>query len=444
MPDSKLISISDLPCCPEVAPEPCCERMQFSYRLEMRQTDVPVEVLIVAEMERCPGPLSLGDVVYSTTLLPGEKVRLFTSTRNTSFSFDSETKVNYRHEKASEETLYMSSMDRYMSDLTVRDEGDSSSSSHSDFEVNGSADYWTLGLAGGASTRVTGDFNGRSTSEFSRELSRHASASHDRTVQATRAANSISVGEVQSRTHMEGESEDTFEASTRTFENKNACHAVTYFAYQLVKKQTLKFTIKAVLRRVVDRAADTRADARPLRASTSLSVIPAGVLATSAKRLELETSGRTSAVAQQAGLVGGIAGLGNIGSASIRATLLRTQGPTIRVAPVSEEARTAALRAADQDLVRAGVIERVGGDVSPKFVAELGFERTFCLPTQAVVVKGCLDQCNVCEPSRRQAIDLDIKHKELKNKLLEKQIELLEKSQEYRCCPCPETEEEPT
>jgi hypothetical protein len=442
MPEQKLISVSDLPCCPEIATEPCCERMQFAYRLEVRQTDVPVEVTIVAEIERCPGPMSLGDVVFSTTLLPGEKVRLFTSTRNTSFSFDSETKVNYRHEKASEETLYMSSMDRSMSDLTVKEGGSASSSSQSDFAVNGSADYWTLGLAGGASTSVAGDFNGRSTSDFARELSRHASSSHDRTVQATRAANSISVGEVQSRTHMEGESEDTFEASTRVFENRNACHAVTYFAYQLVKKQTVKFTIKAVLRRVIDRAADTRADAQPLRPATGISVIPAGVLATSARRLEQETGGRTSAVAQQAGLIGGVAGLGNIGAASFQ-TALRAQVQPVRVAPVSEEVRTAALRTVDQDLVRAGIIERAGGDVSPKFAAELSFERTFCLPTQGVVVKGCLDECNVCEPALRQSIDLDLKRKELENRLLEKQIELLEKSQEYRCCPCPEKVEEP-
>jgi hypothetical protein len=443
MPDSDLISINELPCCPQVEREPCCERIQFTYRLQIRQTDIPVEVVIVAEMERCPGPLSLGDVVYSTTLLPGEKVRLYTSTRNTRFSFDSETKVNYRHEQASEETFYMSSMDRYMSDLTVRDEAEASSQSHSDFEVNASADYWTALFAGGGSASVDGDFNANSTAEFSRDLSRHAEASHSRSVQATRAANSIAVGEVQSRSHAEGESEDSFEASTRTFENRNACHAVTYFAYQLVKKQTLKFRIKAVIRRIVDRAADTRADARPLRAPTSVAVIPSGVLATSVKRIEVEASGRTSAAAQKAGLVGAIGGLAGIGTPAFQTVALRTQAPASRLAPVSEDLRARALKAVDEDLVKAGVIERVGGDVSPKFAAELGFERTFCLPTQAVVVKGCLDQCNVCEPGLRQSIDLDLKRKELENKLLEKQIELLEKSQEYRCCPVGETEEEP-
>ena len=67
---------------------------------------------------------------------------------------------------------------------------------------------------------------------------------------------------MQSRTHAEGESESAYEASTRTIENKNQCHAVTYFAYQLVKRQILRFRIKAVLRRVVDAAAGSVVDAR--------------------------------------------------------------------------------------------------------------------------------------------------------------------------------------
>ena len=37
--------------------------------------------------------MTLGDLSYSTTLLPGEKVRLFTSDRRSRFSFDSATRV---------------------------------------------------------------------------------------------------------------------------------------------------------------------------------------------------------------------------------------------------------------------------------------------------------------------------------------------------------------
>lgn len=52
----------------------------------------------------------------------------------------------------------------------------------------------------------------------------------------------------------------------------------------------------------------------------------------------------------------------------------------------------------------------------------------FSLPTGGVIVKGCLDECDVCEPIVKERLQLE-------NDLLRKQIELLEKTQEYRCCP---------
>jgi hypothetical protein len=51
-----------------------------------------------------------------------------------------------------------------------------------------------------------------------------------------------------------------------------------------------------------------------------------------------------------------------------------------------------------------------------------------------VIVKGCLDDCNTCEPALHRKIDLELEHARLQNELLKRQIELLDKSQEYRCC----------
>ncbi|WP_449426309.1 hypothetical protein [Rhodanobacter lindaniclasticus] len=42
---------------------------------------VQVEVVLHTRFKRCSGPMALGDVVYTTTLLPGEKVRLATTDR---------------------------------------------------------------------------------------------------------------------------------------------------------------------------------------------------------------------------------------------------------------------------------------------------------------------------------------------------------------------------
>lgn len=433
------ISINQLPCCPEVSKEPCCERLRFSYRLTNRQNDVPVEIIIVAELERCPGPLSLGDVVYSTTLLPGEKVRLFNSTRNTRFTYDSESKVSYRHEQSSEETYYMRAMDRYSSDLTATDRGSSQSSSSSDFETDVDASYASIGFAGGGSVNVEGNFNSRSSSSFMRQLSSHVRTSHDRSVQATRAANAVQMGEVQSRTHTQGESEDAYEASTRTFENKNECHAVTYFAYQLVKEQTLKFRIVSVLRRIVDAAGDSSVEARPVRPGTGVKVLPAGILATQAGRISVQAEGRTSAVAQQANVLGSVGGIGSVGGGF--APVLTPLRFAINAQPVPAELHDAVLKKVDTELVRDGILAQAGSDaVGAKLAAELSFERTFCLPTQGIVVKGCLDVCSTCEDSREKSIALDLERKALENKLLAKQIDLLEKSQQYRCCPVDEAE----
>ena len=446
MPDGDLISINDLPCCPEITRVPCCESLRISYRLTNRQLDVPVEVVIVAELERCPGPLSLGDVVFSTTLLPGEKVRLYTSTRNNRFTYDAESEVSYRHVQSSEETYYMRSMDRYMSDLTVTDSGSASSSSHSDFETDVDGSYASIGFAGGGSVNVEGDFNSRSASSFMRQLSSHARSSHDRSVQATRAANSVQMGEVQSRSHAEGESESAYEASTRTFENKNECHAVTYFAYQLVKKQTLRFRIVSVLRRVVDAAASSAVEARPVRPATGIKVLPNGVLATKTARVEVEAAGRTAAAAQRANIVSGVGSIGLGGGFGGLAGLTAVATPfrlATNVQPVPPAVQDKVLKQVDDDLVKEGILAKAGSDeVGARLAAELNFERTYCLPTQGIVVKGCLDRCNTCEESRQKSIALDLVRKDLENQLLAKQIALLEKSQEYRCCPVGEAEPE--
>ena len=66
------------------------------------------------------------------------------------------------------------------------------------------------------------------------------------------------------------------------------------------------------------------------------------------------------------------------------------------------------------------------------------------MPTAGIIVKGCLDECHVCEPTLDEEIALELERKKLENEMLKKQIELLDKSQEYRCCPAGEVEEATT
>jgi hypothetical protein len=95
--------------------------------------------------------------------------------------------------------------------------------------------------------------------------------------------------------------------------------------------------------------------------------------------------------------------------------------------------RDSALAEVDQQLVEVGLLDAVGGKVSSTAQELYGFERTSSLPTAGVIVKGCLDDCDIREPPLIQDIHLDLVRKQLENKLLERQIELLDKSQEYRC-----------
>ena len=83
-------------CCPPLDRDGTCDVIDFRYRLIHRAPTggepaiALVEVILHYRLERCPGPLTLGELVYTTTLLPGEKVRLFTTDRKTRFTFDSE------------------------------------------------------------------------------------------------------------------------------------------------------------------------------------------------------------------------------------------------------------------------------------------------------------------------------------------------------------------
>jgi hypothetical protein len=81
------------------------------------------------------------------------------------------------------------------------------------------------------------------------------------------------------------------------------------------------------------------------------------------------------------------------------------------------------------------LLDKVGGVASAKAKAEIGYERKTSMPTAGVIVKTCVDGCSACEPELEKKIELELQRLELQNKLLAKQIELLEKSQEYRCCP---------
>lgn len=438
---------SQLPCCPALEKDDVCDVLDFHYRLRHTTNvvagtrPVQVEVLIHARLERCPGPLLLGDLVYSTTLLPGEKVRLFTADRRSRFSFDSSSQLSYRNEQTSEERFYMASMHDFMSDVSVRDSTSASSQSHGSAEGHGDTNSPIAAVFTGASVDVSGSYDASSTSSFLRELNQHVSSSDRRAEMATRTANSVSVGEVNSRTHSEGESEDHFESASRSFSNPNTCHAVTFFFYQINKSQIIRFTIESIQRRIIDPAANTKVTNNPFVSRGGVRTIPAGVLATDENRVKIEENARTSVQVEQqrnTPFAGGLApGLSAVSLATL--TAFQPVAGAVGAEPLSEELQHKALAYVDERLVKEGLIDK-NGKITDDIRKRFSFERRSSLPTPGLLVKGCIDECNICEPALEKKIALDLKRLELENELLKRKIDLLDQSQEYRCCPAAEEE----
>jgi hypothetical protein len=423
---------SAIPCCPALIKDDHCDIINFSRVLTYPTTAlaanrrrVNVEVILHFKFSRCTLGLTLGDPAYCTTLLPGEKVRLATTDRRSRFSYDSETKLSYRSEQISEEQYFMTATQKYMADASAAQSGhaESSNEGHWDFHGDAKGSIGIFSLSASASTNASGNHNSSSVSDFLNQQRTHVQSSASQAVSATRKAHSISVGEVSSRTHIEGESEDHFEASSREFTNYNKCHAVTYMFYRLNKKQKIKFELVAIERRVLDDNAPIGGVLQPADAKIPIAFVPQDIPATALLK-------KTTAAA-------GTAAFANVAAFSNTDAALLTARPLLtRVAfntdqnfgtPLDTETRVKALKEVDEQLIAKNLLDK-NGAVSTETKKVIDFEMEFSLPTPGIIVKGCLDDCDVCEPLLKEKLQLE-------NDLLRRQIELLEKSQEYRCCP---------
>ena len=219
-----------------------------------------------------------------------------------------------------------------------------------------------------------------SLSTFLGEHSSHAQSASHAAEMETRKAASTSIGEVQSRTHTETQSEDHFEFASREFANPNKCHAVTFLFYQINKMQTISYTLAAIERRVIlDPNNDiTKVTLNQLAPS-------AGVGRTSLNLLATDPNARFN----------------NLSSATANISLAREPGSGGfgfggRV-QLGINMRDAALKQADLELTQAGLLGP-DGKVSKEAQTQYGFERTTSLPTPGILVKGCLDNCRSVSP----------------------------------------------
>ena len=415
-------------CCPSLEPCAVCDVLEFPYRLTYRpvvaagdqRQVVPVEVTLRFRLERCSGPLSLGDLVYSTTLLPGEQVRLFTSDRHSRFSFDSENQLAYRNQTTSEESFFLAGMANSMSDLSVVENDNRSQNFHESSVSGGGGGGVDLGIISFGGSVSAGSHDAHSTDAFSRQISQHAQASSHHVESGVRAASSMQIGEVASRSHSEGESEDHFESASRTFSNPNHCHALSFLFYRVNKCQTLKWTLVAIDRRVDDPAQPTGVVLNPAPTNRRVAIIPDAVVSTALARPDVARRVSEAIALEQEPTA-------NRSSLAVRSAFVVQQ-------PLPTALRDEALAQVLADLQRQGLLDNAG-NVSKDAHTRLDWTRELSLPTPGVVVKACLDDCDACEPELERSYKLDNDRRELENQLLARQIDLLDKAQEYRCCP---------
>lgn len=408
-------------CCPVLDPKQLCEIMHFNYRLNYRPEleafnkfanfPVGVEVKFTFTYKRCPGDLLQGDLVYTNTLLPGETVRLFTSDKRSKFTLDTSSDVANRNVSASEESFQAQQMSDSMFDFTSKDSQNSSYNNKSHVDGHADAGVDILGFGGEAS--MSGNFNASGTSSFASELNQHAQTKQNETALSTRKSASVSIGEVQSRAHAETSSEDQYESSSREFKNPNHCHAVTFLFYQIDKAYTVDFSLDAITIRVYNNQLDNgRISAAPFGTSAGVGILSTGVLATNIQKVAIQDN--VSFVQ---------------GTQFVNPTLFNPVQVPLQQSVIQEVTKIV-----QTELVQAGLLNQ-DGSVSDSAKKQYGFHTSMALPTPGIMVKGCLDDCDICEEDVHESIKLDLDNKRLQNKLLQRQIELLDQSQEYRCCP---------
>lgn len=421
---------ASIPCCPTLIKDDHCDVINFS-RVLTYPTSIPgsnrrrvlVEVILHFKFSRCTLGLTLGDPAYSTTLLPGEKVRLSTTDRRSRFTYDSESKLSYRSEQISEEQYYMTATQKYMADASAAQSGHAESSSEGQWDFHGDAEgsIGIFSLSASASTNANGSHNNHSVSDYLNQQRSHMESAANQAVSATRKAHAVSIGEVSSRTHIEGESEDHFEASSREFSNYNKCHAVTYMFYRLNKKQKVRFELVSIERRVLDDNAPVGGVLQPGKRKIPIALVPQDMPATATLRKAVVANAAVASINPDLSVLSA-----SFAAAPVLNRVVVNNEAGLGIA-IDGETRTKAIKEVDEQLVAKGLIDKAG-NVAAETKKKIEFEMEFSLPTPGIIVKGCLDDCDVCEPMLKERMQLE-------NDLLRKQIELLEKSQEYRCCP---------
>jgi hypothetical protein len=373
-----------------------CDEIVLDYRLTYPVGRVPVEVGFRIRFKRCTKGTALGNVLYSTTLLPGERVRLSFRNRHSIARFTRDETTRSELSAVSEEQGFMESFVNSATNFESRREARSETDDEYSFKTKGGTSGFFETIFAGPSVKASGQYNSHSTREYFDQLTQHMDSSLETSTQWARGRESQVISQVDHHMEATAEYDEKLDAGIRTFSNPNACHTLNFFFYQVVKIQEITIELERVTYRVIDAMAPTRIERnrdnlfRYYQPSSSMTAATGLVhmAPTAASTMSYESRASMQAVALE---------------------------------PISVAEREEALAKAKKEV--------------PAETFSLRLVKEVALPTQAIYVDSILGKCSACEPYVERKQVLELQKLELENKKLEREIELLDKHQLYRCCP---------
>lgn len=397
--DTSMIKVK-LPCCPTLYK--CCDKqiLDFNYRVRVPYTvsdngnEIIYEVTLHYQLIRCFRSYSPGDIVYTTTLLPGETVKLFSNDNKTTFTIDSETKTAVRQAAFSEDSQYMYDFASAISNININDLNTSSTStsqSGSNWQAGGSAglDLGFVSIGGGGGGGGSSASSNSLTSVL-HQMNQHSQSSSQRAQINVKASSSISIGEVQTRTHSSGESEDIYESTSRTISNPNKYHSVTFYFYRINKCFTSRYQLTDVHFRVLVPGSFNSVIPKPLKQNIGLTISPVPVLSTSTNSLNIVNNAINASNAY-------------INQSNNDIITRRPIQFTTYDSPVNKDFAIsviqAALGTATSDVLN-NLINSSDTTVPSTIIINADIWcHDISIPTPGVTVKGCLDTCDIDENS---------------------------------------------
>lgn len=416
------------PCLPlPMKPEPTCDIMNLNYRLRVVAPKAKrfVWLGLHYEVERCSLEYTLGDLIYSTTLLPQEKVWLSFRNRHSVSRLTEDVSYSASTHARSSESLWMDTFRNLATDTLMTDKTRTRSSSQSSFETKGEGGYWSFLFWGGGDVETEGKFDSQSAMDYSREVRRHLRSSFHQTNEITRTAESTSITEISSHRAVERELRDELKAGVRVFQNINHCHTLTFLFYSIARRQHVRISLTGVSYRAVN--SDTHADMPILRKGYQLNVA------------ENQEVMKYAEVAKQPELV---------------AMLKASSNPIVpRMSKYVVAAKPVAVLRTDREFLEAtpsvrmevpmkereNAVEEVR-KMLPEEQFKFELKEETLLPTNAVYLDSALGACLACEPYVLEKQKLELERLKLENQRLQRETKLLDKHQLYRCCPPSEKE----